>query len=149
MLAVLALMCLSASGQSNAVLDALQMLTSPKPPDCATSTSREEEGGVTRYARITPGAPIRGEIHHKWWSDCLVATIAGARAMQRPLFQHIDALVNEDHGRGKPVLETELNGALLPLSVDRMASGQVITHTTHIHRKFVHSGFSCLFRFIP
>ena len=81
------------SEQSNAVLDAIQHHL---PSHCDDKHDEAGEGHV----RITPGGPIRGMVHHKWWSDCIMATIAGSDSMQWPLYQHINALLNEDHIKG-------------------------------------------------
>ncbi len=76
-----------------------------------------------------PGkSPLRGTVHHKWASDCISARFAtssggggsNASGGDRNLWNHINALVTEAHSKGKPVKETESNGFILPLSVNRM-----------------------------
>lgn len=70
-----------------------------------------------------PGkSPLRGTVHHKWASDCISARFATSSSGGggNALSSHINALVSEAHGKGKPVKETESNGFILPLSVNRM-----------------------------
>eukprot|EP00729_Bicosta_minor_P002144 gene2144-28025_t len=104
--------------RSSLVLDAVDVLA-----------STPEIGALPAHARIMPGkSPLRGTVHHKWASDCISARFAtssggggsNASGGDRNLWNHINALVTEAHSKGKPVKETESNGFILPLSVNRM-----------------------------
>ena len=115
------------SEQSNAVLDAIQHHL---PSHC----DDKHDGAGEGHARITPGSPIRGMVHHKWWSDCIMATIAGSDSMQWPLYQHINALLNEDHIKGtsgKQQRETQAH--IVRPTQYTSSSSPLCCHTPHVN----------------